>query len=773
MATLEKCPDLRFQQTSPTDSNTGQKSCSLETDWKTPTLSVKFQSRFGHCSSMADSGDTAIGTSCSDSTEEFWNSSSSSSFQPIKTQVTIPTAHVMPSTLGTSPSTLYSTGEPSSLQNAPVSSKPAVPRSSTENGGLTRSGGFTAVKSSQVDLLHLYGTSGGNGFEQSWFPISDHLRAEDTRKFDTPAIEPTLNQSVLLDTLHADPAHKFQDPSLISTYKVLPETKPATGASEACEQRNGTWPTGSRLPLGFQPNNIFSKPMAAQSQVWRQEPCTLHPHQRACELSAWRQQLDNIRLQVEQMQLQNGAACHQPSMYATSLHSTDPAQWVSILNTSENLLKEKEILIDRQRQHISQLEQKVRESELQVHSALLSCAAPYGDICMLRMQELQRENSFLRAQFTEKTESLSKEKIELEKKLAASEVDAKLIRETLKETVQKHVEELKKQEERVKGRDKHINSLKKKCQKESEQNRERQQRIETLERYLADLPTLEDHQKQNQQLKESELKSSALQETVTALKRELGDVRAACREQEMQLETQKRKELELLSTVHSLQDRVQQCVKSAGRGSPVQEVEKQKSENDSLQKDCDCLRKIVDKQQKKMEQLSSRIKSLEEQVSQEEGTSQALKEEATRRENSLQQLRTAVKELSVQNQDLIEKNLTLQEHLQQVELNQPLPVGTAHLAHELHSELASCLQDLQSVYSIVTQRAQGKDPNLSLLLGIHSVQSSVKEKDDLLNPDVLAKKLMEAKQLHKEIEDLRTAISDRYAQDMGDNCITQ
>ncbi|CAM4656319.1 unnamed protein product [Lepidochelys olivacea] len=783
MATLEKCPDLRFQHTSPTDSNTGQKSCSLETDWKTPTLSVKFQSRFGHCLSMADSGDTAIGTSCSDSTEEFCNSSSSSSFQPIKTQVTIPTAHVMPSTLDTSHSTLYSTGEPSSLQNAPVSSKPAVPRSSTENVGLTRSGDLTAVKSSQVlpmDLLHLYGTSEENGFEQSWFPISDHLRAEDTRKFDTPAIEPTLNQSVLLDTLYADPAHKFQDPSLISTYrgkepyKVLPETKPAAGASEACEPRGGTWPTGSRLvPLGFQSNNVFLKPTAAQSRVWRQEPCTSHPHQRVCELSAWRQQLDNIRLQVEQMQLQNGAACHQPSMYATSLHSSDPAQWVSILNTSENLLKEKEILIDRQRQHISQLEQKVRESELQVHSALLRSAAPYGDICMLRMQELQRENSFLRAQFTEKTESLSKEKIELEKKLAASEVDVKLIQETLKETVQKHVEELKKQEERIKGRDKHINSLKKKCQKESEQNRERQQRIETLERYLADLPTLEDHQKQNQQLKESELKSSALQETVTALKRELGDVRAACREQEMQLETQKRKELELLSTVHSLQDRIQQCVKSAGRGSPVQEVEKQKSENDSLQKDCDCLRKIVDKQQKKMEQLSSRIKSLEEQVSQEEGTSQALKEEAMQRENALQQLRTAVKELSVQNQDLIEKNLTLQEHLQQVEMNQLLPAGTAHLAHELHSELASCLQDLQSVYSIVTQRAQGKDPNLSLLLGIHFVQSSVKEKDDLLNADVLAKKLMEVKQLHKEIEDLRTAISDRYAQDMGDNCITQ
>lgn len=54
-----------------------------------------------------------------------------------------------------------------------------------------------------------------------------------------------------------------------------------------------------------------------------------------------------------------------------------------------------------------------------------------------------------------------------------------------------------------------------------------------------------------------------------------------------------------------------------------------------------------------------------------------------------------------------------------------------------------------------------------------AVQYSTKEKDDLLNPDGLAKKLVEVKQLHKEVEDLRTAISDRYAQDMGDNCITQ
>ncbi|KAF4800086.1 Centrosomal protein of 85 kDa [Turdus rufiventris] len=773
MAASEKDPELRLLQKNPLDPSSCQMSKFLEREWKTEMLAVKSQGRLSRCPSVAESGDGGIGTSCSDSTEDFCNSSSSSSFHPIKTQVTIPTAHVMPSTLGASPSKPCPAGEQGSA-------KPAVPASAP---GLTRNGDFSAGKPSQVpprDLVHLCRAAGQNGCERSWPPAAEH-RTEDAWKFDTPAIEQTLNQSLFLDSLCTDPLHRCQKFTPSSEagkdhYTVLPESKQAPGANGASEPRDGTWPRGSRLmPAGLQASSFFSKPVVAPpSRVWMQEGCTLHPHQGVCELSAWKQQLDKVRLQVEQMQLQNGGPCPHSSMYSPSLPAPDPAQWINILNSNENLLKEKELLIDRQRQHISQLEQKVRESELQVHSALLGCPASYGDVYMLRMQELQRENTFLRAQFTEKTESLSKENMELERKLAAAELDVKLLRESLKETVQKHAEELKKQEERVKGRDKHINNLKKKCQKESEQNRERQQRIETLERYLADLPTLEDHQKQSQKLKESELKATALQETVLALETELGDVQAAFREQELQLETQKHKEKELLSTVHSLQDKVQQYAKNAERGAPAQDGERQKMEHDSLKKELDCLRKIVDKKQKKMEQLSLLVKNLEEQVAQEEGTSQALKEEAVRRENGLQQLRAAIKELSLQNQELIEKNLTLQERLRQAQLTaQPLPADTAQLAQELHGELASCLQDLQSVYSIVTQRAQGKDPNLSLLLGIHSVQYPVKEKDDLLSPDGLAKKLMEVKQLHKEVEELRTAISDRYAQDMGDNCITQ
>ncbi|KAM5321783.1 centrosomal protein of 85 kDa isoform 1-T1 [Glossophaga mutica] len=767
MVMQEKYPSERNSHATSPASSVIQKGSSLGCEWQTPVISEAFRSRFSRCSSVADSGDTAIGTSCSDMAEDFCSSSSSPSFQPIKSHVTIPTAHVMPSTLGTSPA------KPNSTPDRPSSSK--IPLSGlAESVGMTRNGDLSAMKRSPAlsrDFMYLCGTAGENGIEQSWFPAVGHEREEEMRKFDIPNMESTFNQSAMMETLYSDPRYKAHfhnlrtDPNK-ELYKVLPETKKAPGSGVVCE-RNGLHPSSSGLlPLGLQPAPGLSKPLP--SQVWQPNSDPWHPREQSCELSTCRQHLELIRLQMEQMQLQNGATCHHPTAFAPSLPTLEPAQWVSILNSNEHLLKEKELLIDKQRKHISQLEQKVRESELQVHSALLGRPAPFGDFCLLRLQELQRENTFLRAQFAQKTEALNKEKIELERKLSASEVEVQLIRESLKVALQKHSEEGKKQEERVKGRDKHINNLKKKCQKESEQNREKQQRIETLERYLADLPTLEDHQKQSQQLKDSELKSTELQERVTELESLLEETQAACREKDVQLENLRQREADF-SSRHSLQDK--QCVEASGE-SPAQQEECPKVEVESCQKECASLRKIVENQQQKMDHLRSKVQSLQQQVAQEEGTSQALKEDAQRRETALQQLRTAVKELSAQNQDLIEKNLTLQEYLHQAQPGSPSSPDTAQLAFELHQELASCLQDLQDVCSIVTQRAQGHDPNLSLLLGIHSAQHPGTPLD-LQKPDVIRKKLEEVQQLRHDIEDLRTTMSDRYAQDMGENCVTQ
>ncbi|XP_008118779.2 centrosomal protein of 85 kDa isoform X2 [Anolis carolinensis] len=704
---------------------------------------------------MAASDNTLTETFFSNSTDVFCTPGDSSSFQPIKAQVTIPTAHVMPSRLSSFPG-------PVSISSTPWATlEPSVTSSSDETQGQTSNSDSDTLSHSWVFHRnpHLYQTAVGNGCAQS----SDPASVPCTQKPARLSPELALNQPVSKDR---------QDTGYWSQLQMVP---PDTNAGLEKEPKGAKSTTETnrvsetQVSSGLYPASLYSTPAVAQSQMWKQDSCELHQHEN-CARSAWKQHLENVRL--EQVQLQNKAACYHPLLNNTPLHTLDPAQWVSIVSANENLLREREVLIDRQRRHISQLEQKVRESELQVHSAFFGHPASYGDMYLLRMQELQRENTFLRAQFTEKTEALSKEKIEMEKKLAVAEAGMKRMQEAHKESTQKHTAELKKQEERVKARDKHIEHLKKKCQKESEQNREKQQRIETLERYVADLPMLEDHQKQQQQLKESQQATAALQETVTALEKELEDVRANCREKESQLELQKHKEMELLSTVRSLQDKIQRG-KAPAAEDFAQEAERKKREKESLQKERDLLRKIVDNQKKKIDQLSLQVKDLEEQMAQEEGTGQALKAEAQRQENALQQLRVAVKELSLQNQELMEKNLTLEEDLRQTEPGLPLSDEAAPLSQELHRELVSCLQDLQSVYSIITQRAQGKDPNLSLLLGIRTVHCSVNEKEDFLKPDVLAKKLEDVKQLHKDIEDLRTAISDRYAQDMGDTCITQ
>ncbi|KAF4076184.1 hypothetical protein AMELA_G00227420 [Ameiurus melas] len=223
-------------------------------------------------------------------------------------------------------------------------------------------------------------------------------------------------------------------------------------------------------------------------------------------MADWQQKFESLRMQVEHMQERTVLV----SVYPAPLLS-EGGKWEAVIKANESLLKEKELIIDRQKQQLYQLEQRLRESELQIHGALMGRGAPLTDVCLLRLQEAQRENAFLRAQFAERSDSFAQEKLEADRRLGAVEAETQRLSESLKESAEKHVEELKKQEERIRNRDKHINNLKKKCQKEAEQNREKQQRIETLERYLADLPTMEDYQSQRKQLEAAEQKVDELQ----------------------------------------------------------------------------------------------------------------------------------------------------------------------------------------------------------------------------------------------------------------------
>ncbi|XP_028984108.1 centrosomal protein of 85 kDa isoform X2 [Betta splendens] len=773
-------------------------------EWQTPAVSEKFQSRFGRRPGTSDSGDTGLGTSASDSAEDFCSSSSSPSFQPIRSQIPIPTAHVMPSTAGSPASKPQSCVQEDFLSNVEGrrSSSGSRTTSTSKSSSLSKSASSPNLDAPvgmggdpvgpKPDCLSRY-RSLVNGLDHSLFP-TDYTRVDDGHRFDTPAVEPTLNQSALLGGLCPDARLRLQTTGICDTpdcvsegyrgmehsFKVLPEARPgASGTAETSNQRcsqPGATAGVYASPLSLQTQTLLREHSASKGyDSLRQDRCS--------ELSSWqqqqqhKQQLDTLRLQVEQMQLMSAGVGQYASLYSTPVHS-ESGKWDALVKASESLLKEKELIIERQKQHMTQLEQRLRESELQVHGAILGRGASYGDMCMLRLQEAQRENAFLRAQFSERTDCIALEKAEAERRLGAVEAETRRLTESLKETCERHAEEMKKQDERIRSRDKHINNLKKKCQKEAELKRENQQRIETLERYLADLPTLEDYQSQNKQLLEAEQQASELQEKVKELELCLETTRSQLREKEAQLEDQKRRERDLLTTITDMQQRVQQGLEDGAR-LPSLDVEKLRGENNSLREEQQRLKKVIEKQHRMMEQLGSQIQALEEQISQEEISSQALREEALAKEQNVLELHTAMKELSAQNQELMEQNLTLQEQMSDSEqksstqASSALQPAGARLTQSLHLEIASCLSDLRSLCSILTQRAQGQDPNLSLLLGLTSPQPVTQQDEDWMSPEVLQKKLVEAQQLRRDVEELRNVILDRYAQDMGDNCITQ
>ncbi|XP_052350072.1 centrosomal protein of 85 kDa-like isoform X1 [Oncorhynchus keta] len=782
-------------------------------EWQTPAVSEKFQSRFGRRPGTADSGDTGLGVTPSDSTEDFCSSSSSPSFQPIRSQIPIPTAHVMPSTAGPP----ASKPQPCSQEDSQASAEAHRPSSGSRTSSGTSSSKSSSLSKSasspnldmaqdgmggadpagpKPDCLSRY-RSLVNGLDHSLFPSGDHSCMEEGQRFDMPAMEPTMNQSALLAGYCPDVRLRLQMTSLGVTpecsgeayrgamehsYKALPETRPGVpGAPDPYSQRSSQ-PSGTVAgSAGVYPSSLYLQTQALLREAKAYEPML---QERCSEMLSWqqqqqhKQQLESLRVQVEQMQMMTAGVGQYPALYSTSSMPPETRKWEAAIKANESILKEKELVIERQKQQMSQLEQRLRESELQVHGALLGRGAPYGDICLLRLQEAQRENAFLRAQFAERGDCAAQEKAEAERRLGAVEAETRRLNDALRETSERHAEELKKQEERIRSRDKHINSLKKKCQKEAEQNREKQQRIETLERYLADLPTMEDYQGQSKQLSEAEQRASQLQGRVRELEVCLEEGRSHTREKDTQLEEQRRRERELLTTVTSLQERVQEGLEDGAR-LPSLDVEILRGENGSLREEQQRLKKVLEKQLRVMEKLGAQIVTLEEQVSQEESSSHAMREEVCSKEQGLLQLRTAMKELSAQNQELMEQNLTLHERLEDSErvnldrTSSSLRPAGARLTQRLHGEMASCLCDLRSLCNVLTQRSQGRDPNLSLLLGITSPPPMAEQVEDWLSPEVLQRKLTEAQQLRHDVEELRTTVSDRYAQDMGENCITQ
>uniref|UniRef100_F6YC12 Centrosomal protein 85 like n=1 Tax=Ornithorhynchus anatinus TaxID=9258 RepID=F6YC12_ORNAN len=712
-----------------------------ETLWQPPP--VPPVARNGHArrhSTASDSGDTGIETSCSDSLEDHSTSSGPSSFKPSRSVVSLPTAHVMPSS---SDSSVSKPGEAPSGDGSRWSSASLLRLPGSRSRG-------DWGESASLDMKDLRPTRKWSSLSRLSIPdtcSSDgSVRSEDSRvslgkpgrtRASTPPDPRTLGPAGLhhsVELLKLDDRDRDVSQRRCSTldrkYKFDSCSQEAFGISPATQRRHLVDMSYSALPeskppaLGpetydhryFLPGQQAGGPThsSVRTQLWLSEQLNANPPARrsvedSYRLAAWQQpqqqQLDELRLGRESpLQAFTGSSlqAHPASGYQ------DFSNWESLLKIKEGLLKQKELVIDRQKQQITSLHQKIRENELRAQHAMLS---HFGNC----------EDSFVA-------------------------------------TLQ------------LKTRDRYISSLKKKCQKESEQNKEKQRRIETLEKYLADLPTLDDMQSQTQQLQILEERNTALQETIADVEKKLSETRTQCREKEVQLVCQKKKEKELVTTVQSLQQKVEQCLEDGVR-LPMLDTKQLQRENDCLREQEEKASQVIDNQQNQIEVMSLEIQALQEKLAQEKLETQRLTQMLEEKEKSLQKFSQTW--LEMQNQRPPEEQPPRLAPGQAAERPWQLR-AELKVVDQLFKEMSHCLLDLKALCSVLNERAQGTEPNLSLLLGIRSMNSSAEEPaEEPRMPEALAKKLSAMCQLRKDIDELRTVISDRYAQDMGDNCIAQ
>uniref|UniRef100_A0A8D2BBC5 Centrosomal protein 85 like n=1 Tax=Sciurus vulgaris TaxID=55149 RepID=A0A8D2BBC5_SCIVU len=770
-----------------------------ESLWQATTVPSNHRNNHIRRHSIAsDSGDTGIGTSCSDSVEDHSTSSGPLSFKPSRSLVTLPTAHVMPSNSSasiskhreslTSDGSKWSTSFMQTLgdhnrgeQDSSLDMKDFRPlRKWSSLSRLTASENCRQGGTVHMEELR-------NGLEKTGRSkaLTSQLR--------------TIGPSCLHDSMEMlkledkeinkkrsstfDCKYKFESCSkdnfrtssstlkrqtLDMTYSALPESKPIMTSSEAFE-------SPKYLMLGQQAVSGVPIQPSVRTQMWLTEQLRTNPlEDRTTEdsynLTPWQQQ------QIEEFR--QGSETPVQVLTGSSRQSYSPSgfqdfsKWESVLKIKEGLLRQKEIVIDRQKQQITHLHERIRDNELRAQHAMLGHYVNCEDSYVANLQP-QYENTSLQTPFSEQTMSHPQQE-ELEQKLASTEKEVLQLNEFLKQRINQFSEEKKKLEEKLKTRDRYISSLKKKCQKESEQNKEKQRRIETLEKYLADLPTLDDVQSQSLQLQVLEEKNKNLQETLLDAEKKLDDIKKQCQEKEAQLICQKKKEKELVSSIQSLQQKVERCLEDGIR-LPMLDAKQLQNENDNLREQNETASKIIDSQQDEINRMILEIQSMQGKLSNEKLNTQKMMEELERKERNLQRLTKALLENQRQTEEtcsLLDQNQEADQSRQQTVLSKR-PLFDLTVIDQLFKEMSYCLFDLKALCSILNQRAQGKEPNLSLLLGIRSMNCSAEETESDHSSETLSKRLSDVCQLRRDIDELRTTISDRYAQDMGDNCITQ
>jgi centrosomal protein CEP85 len=126
-----------------------------------------------------------------------------------------------------------------------------------------------------------------------------------------------------------------------------------------------------------------------------------------------------------------------------------------------------------------------------------------------------------------------------------------------------------------------------------------------------------------------------------------------------------------------------------------------------------------------------------------------------------------------QNQELLEKNISLQESTAEaMKVSSSLSEAQSSTAQQLGVELSRCTEELESLIGLSMSMLDGQEPTPAMLFGSDS--SHVLPLDvELSENSRMESRLSQVKHLRRKVEELRSMISEHFATQLSSVCNVQ
>ncbi|XP_052087368.1 centrosomal protein of 85 kDa-like isoform X1 [Mytilus californianus] len=452
-------------------------------------------------------------------------------------------------------------------------------------------------------------------------------------------------------------------------------------------------------------------------------------------------------------------------------------KWESVRRAADAIINEKDMMIDKLKLRMMSLEEDDNKYEARLKRALISDVSGEED-AIRKITDLDIENASLKAEMAQMKAKKNAELDDLERKLGAAEHENEHLKSAIRtrvpgnDAIEKQISQLTNEREEWKGKFLDLR----------ESHQQMKGRLDQLQDYLRDIPTMEETAANLQELNNLREETKFQKQQLEQLQNKLFNNKKLLSQRDLKIEELQNQMDHLSGKMNGIASELDR-IKSDGEGAVLQrcqeEIVRLKEDNQRLAIDFEKAKKLLETSHRKVRHMEVKLQNEQKQskgrVQQEEETVMALREESRQKDEQMMKMKRALKELGSKNQDLMEQNLIIREQLKHLEYLST--DETQKLQRRFTQEMGLCFSELQSLVNICMQRAEGQDPNMSMLLGVRP-PTNEQELDTPVSSDekqTLRHWLSKLRDLRSEVEKLRGMISNKYAEDMGDNlnCATQ